>query len=404
MDRSRPPRVCIITTDPSGDAVGGALAAALQRRGPVELIGAGGAAMREAGVELLCDTTAWTALGAVSWAHVLAQAIPGSHVFRWEVNRRKPDLLVPIDSGGFNVPVTRTLRRWLGVPALYYIPPRSWSRQWTVTPLKVADYVAAPFPWNLEGDDGTGRVRFVGHPAADLPVTVAPQAEARRQLGLDDGLPVLALLPGSRRFELRAHLPLVAQAVCQLRKELPGLQVVVGRASSVAPERLATQLVQVGLAAAAVVEGAPRALRAADAALVCFGTATLEACVLGCPMVPFYRLTPLMALEFRLLHRRPRWFALPNIVADREIVPELQHEGVTPERLARDAGRLLGDGQARAQQRARLLEAAQVLGPPGAAERAAQAVLDVLNGEWHAAQGAAEGPGTHSSRVTAATA
>ncbi|MBM3501727.1 MAG: hypothetical protein FJX74_23990, partial [Armatimonadetes bacterium] len=129
-------------------------------------------------------------------AHVLAKAIPGSHVFRWEVNRRKPDLLVPIDSGGFNVPVTRTLRRWLKVPALYYIPPRSWSRSWTVRPLKVADYVAAPFPWNVEGDDGTGRVRFVGHPAADLPLRVPPQGEVRRELGLQEGRAILALLPG----------------------------------------------------------------------------------------------------------------------------------------------------------------------------------------------------------------
>ncbi len=402
MDRSRPPRVCIITIDPSGDAIGGALATALRKRGPVELIGAGGAVMRRAGVELLCDTTTWTALGAVAWAHVLARAVPGSHVFRWEVNRRKPDILVPIDSGGFNVPVTRTLRRWLGVPALYYIPPRSWSRSWSVKPLKVADYVAAPFPWNLDGDDGSGRVRFVGHPAADLPLRVPPQAEVRRELGLAEGAPVLALLPGSRRFELRTHLPLLAGAVRRLRETIPGLQVVAGRASSVSAEQFAARLEQVGLAPVMVAEGAQKALRAADAALVCFGTATLEACVLGCPMVPFYRLSPLMALEFHLLYRRPRYFALPNILADREVVPELQHHTMTPERLAHDAGRLLLDAGAREALRGRLLEAAAVIGPPGATDRAAQAVLDVLNGEWHAARGTAEDAARHSSAVTAA--
>jgi lipid-A-disaccharide synthase len=402
MDGSRPPRVCIITTDPSGDAVGAALATALQARGPIELIGAGGAAMRRAGVELLCDTTTWTAIGAVAWAHVLAKAIPGSHVFRWEVNRRKPDLLVPIDSGGFNVPVTRTLRRWLRIPALYYIPPRSWSRGWRVQPLKVADYVAAPFPWNVGGDDGTGRVRFVGHPAADLPLKVPTQEEVRRELGLGEA-PILAVLPGSRRFELRTHLPLLAEAVRRLRGQVPGLQVVVSRASSVEAAAFDGQLAAVGLQPATVVEGAPRALRAADAALVCFGTATLEACVLGCPLAPFYRLPPLMALEFRLLHTRLRHFTLPNILAGHEVVPELQHEDVTPERLAEAAGRLLLDRTERNSLRARLLDTARLLGPPGATERAAQAVLDVLSGEWHAARGAAEAAEAHASAVTAMT-
>jgi len=390
MDRSRPPRVCIITTDPSGDSVGAALAEALQRRGPVELIGAGGPAMRRAGVELICETTGWTALGAVSWAHVLARAIPGSHVFRWEVNRRKPDILVPIDSGGFNVPVTRTLRRWLRVPALYYIPPRSWSRNWSVKPLKVADYVAAPFAWNLDGDDGTRRVRFVGHPAADLPLNLPPQFDIRRELGLSDGHPVLAVLPGSRRFELRVHLPVLAEAIRLLRADVPQLQVVVGRAPSVEPERFAAQLAAVGLAPVTVAEGGSKALRAADVALTCFGTATLEACVLGCPLVPFYRLSPLMALEFRLLHQRLRYFALPNIVAGREIVPELQHYDMTPERVAVDARRLLCDLGARESLRAQLAEVSATLGPPGASDRAAQAVLDVLDGRWHQADPAME--------------
>jgi len=109
-----------------------------------------------------------------------------------------------------------------------------------------------------------------------------------------------------------------------------------------------------------------------------------------------------MALEFRLLHKRLRHFALPNILAGREVVPELQHDAMTAERLAHDAGRLLYDARAREELRARLLETAQLLGPPGAAERAAQAVLDVLNGNWHTAREAAEPPEAQASAMTAA--
>jgi len=386
MDRSRPPRICILTVDPSGDAIGAALAESLRRCGTVEVIGAGGPAMRRAGVEVLCESTDWTAVGVVGWAYVLHRAIPGSHRLRWAINARKPDILVPIDSGGFNVPVARTLKRWLGIKVLYYIPPRCWSRRWQVNRLaRVADYVAAPFPWNLNGDDGTGRVRFVGHPAADLAVRLPGQADLRRELGLAPDRPVLAALPGSRRLEVGIHLPILIDTARLLRADLPELQVVVSRAPTIRKGRLQAQFEALAAEGFRVVEGAATALRAADAALVCFGTATLESCVLGCPLVALYRGTRLMALEYRF-HRPPTdYLALPNIIAEEPVVLELIGRNASPERLATEARRLLCDPAARSSLTTRLDAVTRMLGGPGAADRTAQAVFDVLNDRWHAA-------------------
>jgi lipid-A-disaccharide synthase len=390
MDESRPPRVCITTADPSGDAIGAGLAEALQRRGPVELMGAGGAAMRRAGVELLCETADWASLGALSLFSVAFRVLP--HVLRLAggICARRPDIHIPIDSGRLNVPLARILKRRLGLRVLYYVPPRCWSRRWRAEQFaRVADYVAAPFRWNLQGDQGAGRVRFVGHPAMDLSLRLPSQAEVRRELGLSPDRLVLAALPGSRSFEIGINVPLLVETIRILRADLPGLQVVFSRAPVASAEGFERRLGALGGEGVRVVEGAATALRAADVALVCFGTATLEACALGCPMVGFYRGTRLMALEYIVHHPPTRYYALPNIVADELVVPEVEHRGTNPRRLAQEAGRLLGDAPAREALRSRLGEVAQALGGPGASDRAAEAVLDALHDRWHQAQGTA---------------
>ncbi|MGQ9730045.1 MAG: lipid-A-disaccharide synthase [Candidatus Zipacnadales bacterium] len=385
---SRPPRVCIITVDPSGDAHGAALARALRRRDErIEIIGAGGPQMREAGVELVCDTMSWTAIGVTGYLAVCLRATIGSHKLRWRVNALRPDILVPIDSAYFNIPVVRTLRRWLGVPVLYYFPPRSWWLQWQVRPLKVADYVAAPFPWNVAGDDGTGRVRFVGHPACDLPGSLPSPAEVRRSLGLATDRPVLAFLPGSRRWEIGVHLPLLMKTVALVRRAIPEVQIVLSRAPTAAFEQIEAHLAPADRSHVRVVPNAPLVLRAADTALVCMGTATLEAAVLGCPMAAFYRVTRLAKLQALVNRPKTEFFAMPNIIAGERVVPELVQNAMTPSRLAAEALTLLCDEDARRTQKARLEEIRRCLGGPGASDRAAQAVFDALSGTWHTGQG-----------------
>jgi lipid-A-disaccharide synthase len=377
------PRVCIITADHSGDAVAANLARALRERVAIDIAGAGGSAMRDAGIHMLGHTTRWAVLGVVGWIPAVFPATFANWAVRYRVRRWRPDLLVCIDSGGFNVPIARTLRWLWGQKVLYYIPPRSWSRTWRVKPLREADYVAAPFPWNAAGDDGTGRVRFVGHPAADLRSSLPPAEEARARLGLDPQRPTVALLPGSRRGEIGVHVPILLEAAKRLREKRPGLQAVLSRAPNVARGRLDREIRKADTGWVCVGEAAGLPLRAADMAFVCMGTATVEACALGIPMVAFYRGNWIQHLEFKIKPPKTAHFSLPNLLAGEHIVVEVTGEDVCANRLAAEGLRLLGDAQARARTSRRLLSVAEALGGPGATERAAQAVIDALRGNWH---------------------
>lgn len=383
-DRRQPPTVCFVTVDPSGDAIAAAVADQLRAWGPVNLYGVGGPAMRAAGIELLCDAMEWSALGVVAFLRVYWRARQGNLWIRSRLRELKPDLLVPIDCGAFNVPIARAVKQWYGQKVLYYIPPRCWSRNWKVRGIaEVADYVAVPFPWNVHGDDGSGRVRFVGHPAADLLSELPDRREVRGSLALDPDRLTLGVLPGSRKLELRVHLPILCEAAALLRKEFPGLQIVFSRAPNVQQDLIDDRLRSADLADVRIVEGAGRAFRAADVALACLGTATLEGCVLGCPMVAFYRGTPLQGLEFLLKPPRTRYFAMPSIIADEPVLPELIQNDVTPQRLADEAALLLRDPDRRAEAAQRLREVAAALGGEGATRRAAAAVHAALLGEWH---------------------
>jgi lipid-A-disaccharide synthase len=338
--------------------------------------------MRAAGVRLLAETVDLTAVGALGYLRMYPRAWVRYRLLLRALDRHRPDVLVPIDSGGFNVPLIKAVKRRLGTKVVYYVPPRSWSRTWRMAPLaEVVDYFATPFPWNAQGDDGTGRVRFVGHPAADWLRGAPSRDEARRELGLKGDRLTLSVLPGSRRWELGTHLGVVAETVRLLRAELPSLQVLVSRAPALPAKPFADALRRVKAGELRAVEGVARALRAADAALVCMGTATLEACALGTPMVTFYRVSRGTLLQL-LFWKPPARVALPNIIADREVVPERLQDQANPAQLAADLRPLLTDPEAARRAREGLVEVMSALGGPGAADRAAEAVRDALEGTW----------------------
>jgi lipid-A-disaccharide synthase len=236
---------------------------------------------------------------------------------------------------------------------------RRVSRVLAVLPFERALYEGARVP-----------VSFVGHPLLDvLPMELGRDA-ARRALGVRPGERLLALLPGSRREEVARLLPAMADAAAQLH-------------ASGAIDRAALALAP-GVDRRAVAAAGPRVevvegrtyevMAAADAALVCSGTATLEAALLGAPMVVCYRVSLLTAVLARLLIRT-RWASLPNNILGRAVVPELLQYAATGSRLAAEAERLLGDPAAAVTQRGAFAEIKKLLGEPGVADRAAREVL-----------------------------
>lgn len=375
------PVIMLSAGEASGDLHGATLCRALRELEPgVRLVGMGGDRMAGAGMEVLQDPTGDAAVGT---SEALGR-IPGLYrAYRALVKRlreERPRALVVIDFPEFNLRLARQARR-AGVPVVYFIPPQLWawrpgrvrqmarrvSRVLAVLPFEPPLYERARVP-----------VEFVGHPLLDVLPLDLGREEARRRLGVDPARPLVGLLPGSRREEVARLLPPMLEAAQRLAAADGRRRFILGLAPTVARDQVAPRL-----AGAARAGGPPvdmmsgrthEIMAAADALLVASGTATLEAALLGAPMVVCYRVSRLTETIGRLL-TRVAWISLPNLVSGRPAVPELLQGDVSGPRLAAEALRLLDDPVAAIAQRAAFKEIRAQLGEPGVGRRAARAVL-----------------------------
>lgn len=282
------------------------------------------------------------------------------------------DLVLAVDYPGFNLRVARAAHR-LGVPVLYYISPKVWA--WKPgRARRLAEHtrhVAVILPFEREVLEASGvRASFVGHPLLERGDEVPTRERFCAAVGLDPERPVLALLPGSRRQEVERHLEIFARAAGRVRSVRPEVQPVLARAATVPEDWLAPA----GLPMTTEVRAL---LRHSRAGLVKSGTSTLEAALEGTPIVVAYRTHPLTALLARRLIRVPH-VALPNLVAGREVVPELLQDAATPEALAAALLPLLDETPARARQLEELAGIGGALGTAGASARVAALAADLL--------------------------
>jgi len=373
----------MIAGEASGDAHGGKLAAALLARRPdLVLEGVGGAAMEKAGVRLRHDIRH---LGVVGVVEVLSQwrAIWRAY---GDVRRRlradPPHAVVLIDYPDFNLRVARAAKR-AGIPVLYYVSPQIWAwRPGRMRQIKqCVDLMLVLFRFEEDLYRRAGvACRWVGHPLLDEAMSDGEQAAFLRRHRLDTGQTVLALLPGSRAQEVARLLPTMLEAARALHGAGVAQRILIAAAPSVDAGPIDALVDRAGTVASAVtvVRGeAAAVLRASRAAVVASGTATLQAAVIGTPLVMVYRVSPLTAWIGRRLITIPH-LALVNVVAGRRVVPELVQEAMTSEAVAHEAGRLLSDPAARDAMRRDLAAVRAALGEPGASGRAADAVLEWL--------------------------
>ncbi len=361
----------IVAGESSGDLHGANLARALRELDPaVRLVGAGGPRMREAGVELVDDTTAYATIGAVDafrqmHRYLRLYRLLGSALLRW-----KPDACVLIDYPDFNLRFAERARD-VGTPVIYYISPQVWAwrpgRIRAIKRLVRKMIVIFDFEEELYRREGVDAV-FVGHPLLDL-LPSAPRRSLREELRVETS-PLLGLLPGSRPSQFRRLLPRMAKAAQIIRGELPEARFVVGCASKIDPK----QAMRPGLDV--VWNRTPDVMASSDLILTASGTATIEAAIFGTPMIVTYVLNPLMVLAAKPF-LRVRNYAMVNIVAGREIMPELYQFKARPEILAREALAILREGRL-PRMRTELAEVRRRLGPPGASRRAAREVLSAI--------------------------
>jgi lipid-A-disaccharide synthase len=373
--------VLILTGESSGDRAAGPLAAALKRRAPdLEVLAVGGESLRAAGAEILQDIDE---LGAMGFLEVLRQVPRLHHLegrLRRLLERSPPSVVVPVDYPGFNLRIAR-LARARGVPVVYYIGPQVWAWGAGRVPKIAAsvDRMLVVFPFELEIYRDAGvRVDYPGHPLLDGLDAAPPGTVLREGVGIENGAPVLGLLPGSRQQEIRRILPVMLEAAQRAWQRVPGLRTVVSRAESVPESELRRALERVPAGRVDVWEGsAAPVITGADFLLVTSGTATLESALHGTPLAVLYRTSPLSWFIGRRIVRIPR-ISLVNILAGEDLVAEFLQGEAEPVRVAEHAIGYLSDGPRREALSWRLRALRDRLGEGGTASRAAGMVLEEI--------------------------
>ena len=366
------PLIFLSAGEVSGDVHGAALAQALRAKAPeLRLVGVGGPRMAAAGVELVADVTAHSAVGLTEQLPQLRPVLAAFKRAEAAMAAERPAAVVLIHYQGANVRLAARARA-LGVPTAYYILPQEWLWGLPGGLAKVAgcaDQLIAVFEPEAEAYRAAGgNVAYVGHPLVDL------LADVRPALGAADRPPRVALLPGSRAQEVRTLLPALLGAAAQIHAALPEAAFVLPAAAPGLRDEVAALVGVSGLPIAMPETPGPAAWADADLALAASGTAVLEAAILDVPCVAAYRVSRLTAFLARHL-LRVEHVTLPNIVAGRAIVPELLQGEARPERLAEAGLQLLTDAAARDAIRAGYAEVRGRLGGPGAIARAADLVL-----------------------------
>jgi len=374
-----PPIPLLISAgEASGDMYAARLASALRKRLPdISLFGMGGPQMRAAGVDVVTDYKEVSVVGITEILSHLPSLIRAMRHLVSEARRRKPPFAILTDFPGFHLRLARKLRP-LGVRNIYYICPQFWAwRPWRVRIVRRRFAQALcifPFEEAFFSNAGVS-TKFIGHPLVGAVRPTQPREEFCRQLNLDPTQPIVTILPGSRHAELAQHLPVIREACVRIQAQRPA-QFVLAAAAHASLNEL-----QSGWSPALTIRVVENqtydALAAADAAIVSSGTATVESALLDVPMVVVYRLTPLTALLAKPLVRT-KFFSMVNLIADRPVVPELIQKDFTPDRVSQEILRLLKDPSARASLRVGLADVRNRLGPPGAVDRAADAIASLL--------------------------
>ncbi len=368
------PTIMVLAGEASGDAHAARLVGALKDRLPESrFLGIGGERLKGQGVELAAELDQLSVMG-------ITDVLPRLPFFR-DLRRQLVffldsgviDLVIPVDFAGFNLSISKAAHR-RNIPVLYYIAPKVWAWGTRRTKKLAAhtNHVAAILPFEEKSLMRAGvKATFVGHPLLETPAAEPDRQGFCNRWHLDAERPILALLPGSRPHELRRHLALFLATGRLVEEQMDAVQLVLARASSISSSALS------GLGVP-VVDDARSLLAHSAAALVKSGTGTLEAALEGTPFVTVYRTNPVtFALARRLLHVDR--IALPNLIAGRDVVPEVLQSDAKPGRLADLLLVILRpDSPERVEMIDGLRGIQKALGDPGASARVAELAVDFL--------------------------
>lgn len=375
-------RVMIVAGEASGDLHAANLVRELAQKAPgTEFFGMGGAGLRAAGVEILQDCSRLAVVGLVEVLAHYREIKAALELLKREVVARRPDLLILVDYVGFNLRLAQAAKR-AGIKVLFYISPQVWA--WRPHRVKhigrCIDMMAVLFPFEARFYEEHGiPVRYVGHPLLEHARPELTREQALEAFGLQAGRPIVGLLPGSRRGEIKRLLPLMLTTARLLRRSHPGVQFIMPLASTLSPADVAPYRLQEH--DVRLVEGRGYdVMNVSDALITASGTATLEAALIGTPMAIVYKVAP---LSYWILKRMIliEHVGLANIVAGRPVVREFIQQQARPEAIAAEVGRLLSDQAYREGMRADLAGVRAMLERPADQGSVADLALEMLEGK-----------------------
>lgn len=378
-------RFLISAGEASGELYGAELIEALRRRTPsAEFFGVGGERMRAASCDTVVDAARLSVVGISEIVSHLPRIYGDFRKLLRAAEQRPPDAAIVIDSPAFNFRVAREMHR-RGVPVIYYVCPQLWAwrerrverfHKWVKKAL-----IIFPFEEQWYRERGVD-AEYVGHPLADRPPSAVNREGYATEHGLDPSQVWIGLLPGSRKMEVGMNLPALLEAAERLAQRFKGRFQFLLPVASTLDRAWMQNLMPAGQTHIRLVGQASGALPHLRAAAVASGTATVEAALAGTPMVVVYRVS---SLTWRLGRGllRVSFIAMPNLIAGREVVPELVQADFTADAVAARMGEIAADGPAREKMLAGLAEVASRLraadASGSASERAADAVLRTLS-------------------------
>lgn len=375
------PRIMIVAGEASGDLHGANLAKALKRLAPkASICGMGGTAMKEADVEIIYDAERMAVVGIIEVISHFSDIRAARQALLDEMINNRPDLLVLIDYPGFNLMMAEKAKK-MGIPIFYYISPQVWA--WHSGRVKkiqrLVDRMAVILPFEKEFYRQQGmEVDFVGHPLLDSVTSKVPRDKYLADHQIDPACTVIGLLPGSRKKEIANLLPVYLAAGKQLAENHDNLVFLLPLAPGLSQADLEENgLNECNFKVKVIDSDRYELMAACDAVIAASGTVTLELAILNIPMVVAYRTSPLTCWLARKMVN-VKFISLVNLVADREIVPELLQEEVTVDNLTAQLAPLLFAPKVIDAMKQGLSDVCKYLGGPGASERAAKIALEIV--------------------------
>jgi lipid-A-disaccharide synthase len=377
---SKAKTVMIIAGEASGDMHGASLVREMLKIDPhINFYGIGGNKLQDAGVKLMVNASEMAVVGLTEVFSKLSKIIRVMNLMKKSLDEMRPDLVILIDYAGFNLRFARAVHK-RGIKIFYYISPQIWaSRPGRIKLIKkLVDKMAVILPFEVDTYKEKGfAVDYVGHPLLDLVHANYVKVKLRKKFNFNEDKVIVGLLPGSRLSEVEKLLSEMMKAAAILSQRIPDIQFVLPLADSLQKEDVLEIISQTGVKVNVISGSTYEVISCTDLAIVASGTATLEAALLGIPMIIVYRISPLTYFIGKMVVTVKN-IGIVNIIAGKTIVPELIQHEATGIRIAEETLSILTDNKRKREMINHLGGIRARLGTPGAAMRAAKLAYNMF--------------------------